>query len=316
MNLHNSTRHKNKMHTVTFLVICMLSFCQSFNPATKDSRHRSNVMQMKSTQAFATTLISAALSSSPLGDVGTALDAIWRSRGEAVTCVLDDKKANDFRDSCQLKDDVVRWRAGHLMTFRQDWGRSKSTGAAIWNGANMAGWYLENSIGSNGLRNKRIIELGAGIGFTSLVAKELGAGEVVITDGDEVVLALADQNIRLNIPSDQLNTIKTGRLRWNTPDEANFIDEKKTWDYILVADCTYKKAAWADLVSSIVHLSGPNTITLVSGEPKSVGEVDGFLAEAEKQGLTWHEESLPVDPVTDQCNLQCARLFSFVKKVV
>jgi hypothetical protein len=250
----------------------------------------------------------------PAGNIYSALDAIVKSNGAAALCVLDTRKADDFHDSCQLLDNVVRFRAGHILTFRQDWGGSKSTGSAIWNGANMAGWYLENKLGRNNLQNTRIIELGAGVGYTSILAKELGAGEVVITDGDEGVLLLSDKNIRINIPPEQLNSIKTARLRWNTPDESNFIDPEKPWDYILVADCTYKKSAWPDLVSSIVNLSGPQTISLVASEPRSVGEVEGFLAEVEKQGLTWREEKLPIDAEKDMCNLQCARLFSLQKK--
>ena len=88
---------------------------------------------------IASTFITSALSfQTPLGDIGAAIDAILRSNGEAISCVLDTRKADENHDSCQLKDDVVRWRAGKLMVFKQDWGRSKSTGAAIWNGANMA----------------------------------------------------------------------------------------------------------------------------------------------------------------------------------
>ena len=255
-----------------------------------------------------------------MGDLGAAFDAILRSNGEAISCVLDTRKADENHDSCQLKDDVVRWRAGKLLVFKQDWGRTKSTGAAIWNGANMAGWYLENTLGSTALENRRVIELGAGIGFTSIIAKELGAGEVLVTDGDEGVLKIADTNIDLNFPSNAITGtgIKTSILRWNTEDEKAFISAQgeRPWDYILIADCTYKKAAWPDLVSSIAHLSGPNTVTIVSGEPRSVGEMEGFLAEVEKQGLLWKEEKLPIDPVKDQCNLQCPRLFAITKKVI
>ena len=121
-----------------------------------------------------------------------------------------------------------------------------------------------------------MIELGAGVGFTSVIAKLLGAREVLITDGDEGVLELAEKNIRINIPQGELDSVKTARLRWNTDDEKKVTTEQAPWDYILIADCTYKKAAWPDLVSSIVHLSGPETITLVSGEPRTVGEVEGL----------------------------------------
>jgi ribosomal protein L11 methylase PrmA len=169
-------------------------------------------------------------------------------------------------------------------------------------------------IGPKNLKDTKIIELGAGIGYTSIIAKQLGAGEVVITDGDEGVLILAQKNIDLNFNPRSVKKISTAQLRWNTDDEKIHIDStgENPWDYIVIADCTYKKAAWPDLVSSIVHLSSPKTITIVAGEPRSVGETEGFLTEVEKQGLTWREEKLPNFAKTN-CNLQCPHLYAIMK---
>ena len=177
----------------------------------------------------------------------------------------------------------------------------------------MAGWYLENTLGKSRVTGSHILELGAGVGFTSLVAHALGAEEVAITDGNTEVLELADQNIAINIPEDQRSRIYTAQLRWNTEDEATFRPASATkpaWDYIIAADVTYLKKNRDDLLTSIAHLSAPTTITLVSFEPRNVGEVEDVLSLAEKKGFVWKEESLPIDSVKDQCGLTCARLFA------
>lgn len=250
---------------------------------------------------------------SPIGNIPEALKATIADQN-AITCTLDPQSSDGTHDSCQLFPNVVRYRAGRVLTFRQDWGGSSSTGAAIWNGANIATQYLEQATGPDSVRGKRVIELGAGVGYEGIIAHLLGAKEVAITDGSEEVLKLADNNIQINCDtSDKSKTVYTGRLRWNTDDEKAFLQDGKTWDIILASDVTYLKKNRADLMNSIVHLSGPNTVTYLSMEPRSVDEVQDTLAEATKAGLTWTETPSLVDAEKTGCKLQCARIFAMRK---
>ena len=172
---------------------------------------------------------------------------------------------------------------------------------------------MENTLGKSRVTGSHILELGAGVGFTSLIAHALGAEEIAITDGNTDVLELAKQNIAINIPEDQRSRIYTAQLRWNTDDETTFrptSNTKAAWDYIIAADVTYLKKNRDDLLSSIAHLSTPKTITLMSFEPRNVGEVEDVLNLAEKKGFVWKEERLPIDVAKDQCGLTCARLFA------
>lgn len=253
---------------------------------------------------------------SPFGNLGAAFEAI-SSNPESLFCNLDNFNIGEGQSSCQQLDNVVRYKGGKLLTIRQDWGGSASTGAAVWNGANMASWYLENRIGNN-VKDKSVLELGAGVGFTSLVSHAMGAKEVLITDGNEDVLKLADKNIGLNcdVSDPSSKTVRTARLQWNTEDEkSNLISPLtgKPWDYVFASDVTYKKAAWGDLLACISHLSGPNTKTILSMEPRNVGEVEGVMAEARKQGLQVSEEELPIDKESTMCGMMCARLFVLTK---
>ena len=139
----------------------------------------------------------------------------------------------------------------------------------------------------------------------------MGASEVVITDGNTDVLRLANENIAVNVPSDQRSTIYTKQLRWNTDDEAPFIARKKAFDYIFASDVTYLLKNVPDLMASIAHLSDSHSKAFVSMEPRNVGEIDVVLKAAENVGLEWKEEALPIDKDNNMCGMSCARLFAF-----
>ena len=255
---------KSGCFRLAFLVVVLLSVASfRFN-----SNHRLSSSRIEMAHKdFAKLAIAASLLTSnplvasaaigPLGNLGAAFNA-YKQNPDSVWCNLDNQSIKEGESSCQQLDNVVRYRAGKLITVRQDWGGSASTGSAIWNGANMATWFLENRIGADSVKGNSVLELGAGVGFTSLVANIMGAQDVVITDGNEDVLKLADMNILLNsdnsdaigvegIDGSPIRTIRTARLQWNTDDEkALSISEstKRPWDYIFASDLTYKKAAW------------------------------------------------------------------------
>ena len=120
---------------LTFIFLCILIATSSpfrvVHRRKASTRQQFSLDHARSVSFLATSRLTSTLMT-PIGDVGLAVDAIFRSGGQAATCVLDGKKADDFHDSCQLLDYVVRVRANHLLTFHQSWGTSKSTGAAIW----------------------------------------------------------------------------------------------------------------------------------------------------------------------------------------
>lgn len=242
-----------------------------------------------------------------VGNVKLAVEAI-RSNPEALTCTIDTQNVKENQSSCQQMDQIVRFRSGRLLTIKQDWGGSVSTGASVWNGENVAVKYLEETLGPK-LKGKSVIELGAGVGYSSLIANILGASEVVITDGNEDVLKLADENVKNNLDVKPPTIVRTARLRWNTEDELNFKD--RSWDYVLASDVTYKKSAWKDLLHTIAELSTENTKTILSMEPRNVGEVEGVLREAANFGLDSIEE--PLSRRGSVCNLLCPRLFILSK---
>jgi hypothetical protein len=177
---------------------------------------------------------------SAVGNIPAAINAISNDI-QSITCTLENQNVDDFHGSCQQLENIVRVRANKLWTIKQDWGSSASTGAAVWNGANMGIWYMENGVPKSSWKNAKVVELGAGIGFSGLVSHQLGATDVTITDGNIDVLKLADENIIQNIDSNRIKQVRTAQLRWGTDDEKNFINQEsspKSPDFILVSDCT------------------------------------------------------------------------------
>jgi predicted nicotinamide N-methyase len=65
------------------------------------------------------------------------------------------------------------------------------------------------------VRNKTVVELGAGLGLASIAASLSGAQFVACTDGDSDLLKLADENLATNAPEAvSVQSLVTTPLLW------------------------------------------------------------------------------------------------------
>lgn len=273
---------KKALFLILFHSTVVYSFYSAFTRVSAKNRVEMNGVMKGLASTSLVVSLAANSGAGPLGNLGAAWNSL-KNDPQSVLCSLENQNIDDLHGSCQQLDRIVRYRAGKLLTIEQDWGSSASTGSAVWNGANMAAWYIEHGMNPRSLQGARVVELGAGVGFTSLVASALGATDVTITDGNVDVLALADKNIAQNVVTDRAAQVRTAQLRWGTDDEKPFLihdaseshaSDKRPIDFILVSDCTYKKAAWADLMGTVARLSTPGvTKTILSMEPRNIGEV-------------------------------------------
>ena len=93
----------------------------------------------------------------------------------------------------------------------------QSTGLTLWQSSkNLCSHLCENP---HIVRNKSVIELGAGLGLAGIVAFKLGAERVVLTDGDTDTLDNMRENVSLNTKSsidssEAQNLITCKQLRW------------------------------------------------------------------------------------------------------
>ncbi|KAJ7591388.1 putative methyltransferase-domain-containing protein [Mycena floridula] len=111
------------------------------------------------------------------------------------------------------------------------------------------------SRGPNSLAGKHVVELGSGTGLVGLVAAQLGAKQVSITDRSPL-LPIMEQNIAMNHLS---SSVHATELNWGEtiPDA---IPEKI--DLIVAADCVYFEPAFPLLVQTLSDLVQDNTEVL------------------------------------------------------
>ena len=91
---------------------------------------------------------------------------------------------------------------------------SGTTGFRTWEAALFLGAYLVSEAGSRHVTGQRMIELGAGTGFLSILcAKYLDARYVLSTDGSREVVAELKANLELN-KLEEGDLIKSAVLGW------------------------------------------------------------------------------------------------------
>ena len=92
-----------------------------------------------------------------------------------------------------------RQKAVTLLEARSVLSSSGTTGLRTWEAALHLGSFLTTPAGTDFVKNKDVLELGAGTGFLSILsAKHLGATRVIATDGDPGVVESLDNNLFLN----------------------------------------------------------------------------------------------------------------------
>ena len=91
---------------------------------------------------------------------------------------------------------------------------SGTTGLRTWDAALLLGTYLISEAGSKHVIGQKIIELGAGTGFLSILcARHLNARQVLTTDGSREVVAELKANLELN-NLEEGDLIKSAVLEW------------------------------------------------------------------------------------------------------
>ena len=129
---------------------------------------------------------------------------------------------------------------------------SGDTGLRTWDAALYLGEYLFSCAGKRIVAGSKIIELGAGTGFLSILcAKHLGALHVLATDGSGEVINDLESNLYLNgLHGNPI--IETAVLNWgqalidSMPDD---VQDSQFYDLVLAADVVS-----SGFISSRFHL--------------------------------------------------------------
>ncbi|XP_032657053.1 protein-lysine methyltransferase METTL21C isoform X2 [Chelonoidis abingdonii] len=133
-------------------------------------------------------------------------------------------------------------------------------GAIVWPGALALSQYLESNQQEINLKDKKVLEIGAGTGLVSIVASILGA-YVTATDLPEVL-----ENLKLNISRNTQNMNihqpEVRKLVWGEDLNEDFPKSTHHYDFILASDVVYHHTSLDPLLTTMAYLCQPGTVLL------------------------------------------------------
>ncbi|XP_015272975.1 PREDICTED: protein-lysine methyltransferase METTL21C [Gekko japonicus] len=144
--------------------------------------------------------------------------------------------------------------AGHRITIQES---IENFGAIVWPGALALCQYLESDQQEINLKDKKVIELGAGTGLVSIVASILGAF-VTATDLPEVLENL-EFNITKNTRGMDIHKPEVRKLAWGENLDQDFPKSTHPYDFIVATDVVYHHTALDLLLATIDYLCQPGT---------------------------------------------------------
>lgn len=163
-----------------------------------------------------------------------------------------------------------------------------TTGLRTWEAALHMGQYL--CLNQHIIRGKRILELGAGTGYISILcAKYLQASHVIASDGSDDVINNLPDNLFLNSLEDP-SVIVPMELKWGYM-LAGTEEEKwnggRTVDVVVGADITYDGSVIPALIGTLVDLYDlyPAVEIYVSATQRNEATLKVFLDQCKANGL-------------------------------
>ncbi|NXE34279.1 MT21A methyltransferase, partial [Ptilorrhoa leucosticta] len=161
--------------------------------------------------------------------------------------------------------------ASRTIRLQQDW-RRLGVAAVVWDAAVVLCAYLEME--GIDLRDRSVIELGAGTGLLGIVVTLLGTrtvsvsrvllsslgARVTITDR-AAALEFLESNVQANLPPELRPRAVVKELTWGK-DLDNF--PPGAFDFVLGADIVYLEETFAELLQTLEHLCSEQTVILLS----------------------------------------------------
>ncbi|KAI5301120.1 nicotinamide n-methyltransferase [Ascosphaera atra] len=168
-------------------------------------------------------------------------------------------------------------------------------GYLLWNAGRTVADFLEDNAESF-LKNRNILELGAGAGLPSLVAAIYGARTVVVTDYPDIDLV---NNLHINVENvAQLipmgTSLRVEGYRWGNSVNrimSHLPTTKKGFDVVILADVIYNCPQHMNIIKSIRNtlMRSPDAVALVVSTPYQpwlFEKVWAFFPLAEQNGFT------------------------------
>uniref|UniRef100_A0A7S3JTP3 Calmodulin-lysine N-methyltransferase n=1 Tax=Aureoumbra lagunensis TaxID=44058 RepID=A0A7S3JTP3_9STRA len=192
--------------------------------------------------------------------------------------LLEDEKIDDFRhDELRTKS---KFKIGsHCIRLKRGEG---STGGSAWYGATLLAEYLNAdpelkmaalaapNWSKFSLSDARTIELGAGLGLTSIITGILGANAVLATDGSTSLIPILQANLETNLSSNQqqFSNVCARHLDWRDLEKVASIAKSFSPNLIIGSDLVYGRdnsffTSHLYLVAAMAILAKSNKNSLV-----------------------------------------------------
>ena len=182
----------------------------------------------------------------------------------------------------------------------QEFGTYRGSGDVIWPSSLHLSRLIANC--PSFVDNRRVIDIGCGLGLASLATLLGNPSRLVLSDVDKHVLDHAMQSCTQMIQTDNVSNLKEiEQMQIDWFDKSTWPDERGTFDTILASDVLYDEEAAVNLSALIAHFLLPSSANtedgrLVSGralivDPSNRLHRDIFQMNAAKNGL--HAETVP-----------------------
>jgi predicted nicotinamide N-methyase len=177
---------------------------------------------------------------------------------------------------------------------------TQNHGTTVWDSSRVLAYYLMDSVKrlvKDDFGSKNCIELGSGCGLAGLAMAACGY-DVVLTDLQEVIDRVLDENVRCNqwairqwmaegaMAGEQIQDpkVRVTYLDWNDVyNHPERIDEFDQYSYIIAADCIYSMDLVETFLTCIHRLSSPLSTILISLEHRDDLVINHFVSEAKRQ---------------------------------
>jgi predicted nicotinamide N-methyase len=168
------------------------------------------------------------------------------------------------------------------LTFQETY--TQSTGMSIWRGSEVLAKYLKQN--PEVVKDKTVLELGAGVGLVGLTAHHLGASRMLWTDGDEKVLENLRKNVKRNTEGVASAESQCPQLIWGK-DLDHFREEHGCSQVILGTDLFYMKQSLAPLFQTVDELLAEDGIFMAVMVSSAQSPISTVFEVAHNHGFQW-----------------------------